>query len=216
MLAAALFPVILAFAGLSFSQTVDPESIPQNTRDYWCQSQKTQCPLLCLQLPGESAATVSNTCDSDTLQWSCVCANGQTPSVANYSLTMPYFECTEFATQCVANCGSNNACSASCRNDHPCGAQNPVRINSTSSSAEPSSTQGTATGTGSQATATSDDTGSGFGETGSSGSSDNPESTSSPSSEEGSGSGAAMLDIGRSYGLATLAAGLFTGFAFML
>lgn len=29
----------------------------------WCTSQRSQCPLLCLQYPGDNAGTISNTCD---------------------------------------------------------------------------------------------------------------------------------------------------------
>src|SRR5947199_1201471 len=74
--------VFSSLISLAASQTIDPNTVPLATRgkppvvenvhwadlysckDAWCTSQITQCPLLCLQLPGEnSAATESNTCD---------------------------------------------------------------------------------------------------------------------------------------------------------
>lgn len=52
-------------------------------------------------------------------------------------MTLPYFTCTEWGNQCVTKCGQNNACSASCREDHPCGALKPTRVNATTTSAAP-------------------------------------------------------------------------------
>lgn len=46
---------------------------------------------------------------------------------------MPYYVCTEANNQCVQKC-SNSACQDACRSDHPCGAQNPKRVNLTTTS----------------------------------------------------------------------------------
>lgn len=44
---------------------------------------------------------------------------------------MPYFICTEANNQCVKACG-DSACQSSCRTANPCGAQDPPRVNVTS------------------------------------------------------------------------------------
>lgn len=44
---------------------------------------------------------------------------------------MPYFICTEANNQCVNAC-TDSACQSNCRTAHPCGAQNPPRVNVTS------------------------------------------------------------------------------------
>lgn len=77
-----------------------------------------------------------------------------TPNVSQYSLTMPYYECTTAADQCVTNCAqADNTCKGNCRTAHPCGAQNPVRVNvtSTSSSSMSSTAAPTSSSTGASA-----------------------------------------------------------------
>lgn len=137
MLSTAFAPILLAMASVSTltnAQTVDPNSVAEATRESWCSSQKAACPLICLQLPGASGSPVQNDCSSDTLSYSCICSNNVSPNASEYSQTMPYYICTEANNQCVAKC-STSACAASCRSDHPCGAQDPKRVNVTTTSA---------------------------------------------------------------------------------
>ena len=58
--------------------------------------------------------------------------------MSEYTLTLPYFTCTEWGNQCVKACGNNNQCANSCREDNPCGAQEPRRPNTTSTTTESS------------------------------------------------------------------------------
>lgn len=205
-----------AFITASVSQTIDPNSVPQSTRDYWCTSQIAACPLICTQETDGSAATNSNTCDSATLQYSCVCDNGLAPNVSEYSQTVPYYECTESNNQCVASCGQgNNDCAASCTQNNPCGAQNPTRVNTTSTA----SGTATATGTESDSSGTGTAVYTGFGSSASStGSSDSSSSSSSSdsNSDSSSGAGRVMVNLGQIYGLGVVAAGIFAGFAVLL
>ncbi|PWY89317.1 hypothetical protein BO70DRAFT_359598 [Aspergillus heteromorphus CBS 117.55] len=125
---------IASVTGLVYGQsnsTIDPNSIPIATRDQWCQSQTSSCPLLCLQLPGTSGSPKDNTCDPKTLAYTCVCNNGMSPNASQYSLTIPYFICTQQDTDCVNNCNGDSTCQSNCRSQHPCGAQNPKRVNVT-------------------------------------------------------------------------------------
>ncbi|TVY88931.1 hypothetical protein LAWI1_G004944 [Lachnellula willkommii] len=129
---------------------------------------------------------------TDSLTFSCVCGNGISPNASEFSETLPYFICTEYGSQCVAACNGNTDCQSNCRSQHPCGAQNPVRVNTSTSSVMPSTTSGGASNTqvynglaGATTTAAS-----------------------------GKKSGAqSAQDIGRSYGLAVVFAGIFAGFA---
>lgn len=135
---------LAAVAGLATAQStvqsnypyqINPESVPDATRQFWCDQNVAQCPLICLQQPGiTSQTTEANDCDSDNLTYNCVCDNGIAPNITQYSQTLPYFICTEWGTQCVNNCNGNSACGASCRDDHPCGAQEPYKGNATVSS----------------------------------------------------------------------------------
>lgn len=110
--------------------TIDPNSVSSSLRDFWCQQQIAQCPLICLQTAGNTDSTQSNDCTASDLTYSCVCDNGISPNVSEYSQTLPFFICQEWGTQCVSNCGNGNtACQSACTADHPCGAQNPTRQN---------------------------------------------------------------------------------------
>ncbi|KAJ5974342.1 hypothetical protein N7481_011552 [Penicillium waksmanii] len=126
------------------TQSIDINSVAQATRDYWCSSQKAACPLICLQLPGATGSPVDNTCDADTLSYSCVCSNNVSPNASEYSQTMPYYICTEANTECVNKC-TTSACAAACRSDHPCGAQDPKRVNVTTTTTSAAATTSTAT-----------------------------------------------------------------------
>ncbi|KAF1832355.1 hypothetical protein BDW02DRAFT_428191 [Decorospora gaudefroyi] len=140
---------IAAFAGITAAQsttqadypyTIDPETVDEPTREYWCSQNEAQCPHICLQQPGvTSMTTEENSCDSDTLTYSCICENGVSPNITQFSQTLPYFICTEWGQNCVAACGGDNSCQSACLEDHPCGAQNPF-LGNVSASAAMSST----------------------------------------------------------------------------
>jgi len=207
----AFVSALLAVAGLSTAQTIDPNSVDTATKSQWCDAQKTACPLLCLQYPGDSAATTSNTCDVKTLSWSCICAvNGLTPNASEYSQTIPYFECTEYGTQCVKSCGSDSTCASNCRTQHPCGAQNPTRYNITSSSSSMSATGTGAAGASKTSANAADYTG--FGGSAAS----QTASSSSGSDSSSSKSAASAINFGQTFGLAIVVSGFFAGFALVL
>ncbi|KAL8804615.1 MAG: hypothetical protein Q9223_005634 [Gallowayella weberi] len=142
-----------------------------------------------------------------TLAYSCVCDNGLTPNASEYSQTVPYYECTEAATQCVNRCPkADSACQSQCRTAAPCGAQNPTRVNTSTIS---STMSATSTGGGASATDASATDASavytGFG--------------SSPTTGSGGSSSDAQalaLGFGRSWGLAVVFVGVSAGFTFML
>lgn len=132
-----------------------------------------------------------------TLVYSCVCSNGISPNVSEYSQTMPYYICTENNNRCVNNCASgNNQCASDCRTKNLCGAQNPTRVNTTTTASSTS------------ASATSSSTGSNFNSFG--------DGDSGDSSSSKSGAGALALDLGAKYGLAMIISGLVGGAAVLL
>ncbi|KAJ5626155.1 hypothetical protein N7510_002464 [Penicillium lagena] len=112
--------------------TIVPSTVPLSTRQSWCSSQTSSCPLLCLQMPGVSSAPLANNCSAQTLSYSCICSNNLSPNASQYSETIPYFVCTEHNNQCVDACASGDStCQSDCRTQNPCGAQNPTRVNVT-------------------------------------------------------------------------------------
>jgi len=164
----------------------------------------TQCPLICLQYPGNDASTQSNTCEPKDLSYSCVCQTGVSPNVSEYSQTVPFFICQEWGNQCVDACGQDNACSDACRADHPCGAQNPTLVNSSTITATAKPT-GTGAAASNAATTTDGAQYTGFG---------GAAATTAATTHKGAAM--AAVDMGRSYGLAIVFSGLFAGFALVL
>ncbi|KAI9892365.1 MAG: hypothetical protein M1814_001567 [Vezdaea aestivalis] len=204
-----ILSALVALASLpSFgsAQSIDPKSVDKPTRLFWCQTQITQCPLLCLQLPGNSAGTRQNSCDADSLSYACVCSSGATPNVTEFSQTIPYFLCTESNNQCVKNCGGASACQDACRSSRPCGAQDPKRVNTTATSTM------SATGTNGAARTGTDGavvyTGLG-----------GAAATTAASGGSGGGrpnAGNAMVDVGQSFGLALIVGSFLAGFALVM
>lgn len=188
---------VLALASavaVSADYYIIPESVPLSDRLAWCNDQTSSCPTICLQTStGEPKV---NTCDAETLTYGCVCSDDKQPNMTEYTLTLPYHVCTAWGTQCVAACGSNNQCSNDCREKHPCGAQNPTRVNQTTTS----STQ-TATATSSPTASNQVFNGLGDG--------------SSSNAGAGNGNAAGVLRFGDSYGLAVVVGGLFAGIAML-
>lgn len=201
------FVTISLLAALASTQTIVPSSVPLATRQAWCTSQKASCPLLCSQTNKGSTSYTSNTCDATTLDWTCVCTNGITPNASQYSQTIPYFECTEYNTQCVSNCGGVSSCQAACRQDHPCGAQDPTRVNS--SSISPTASKSGSGSSGSAAATTT-----GFGSFGGAGNGGSQATSTGKSSSAGVRTTA--INVGQTYGFAVVCAGIFAGFGLML
>jgi len=141
---------LAAMVGAQQTYTINPKNVPLWLRDTWCQNQQTQCPLICLQTSAHSAETRQNTCNSTLLTYACVCSNGLSPNLTQYSQTLPFYICQEWGNECVHNCHDDAACASSCREDHPCGAQDPAPPNKTAMTTKMSTTglpQGTKSGT---------------------------------------------------------------------
>jgi len=185
--------VVASLVGFVTTQTIDPDTVPKALRSNWCLAQTTSCPLICLQTPGNTEVPDDNSCDADTLSFSCICSNGISPNASEYSQTIPYFLCTESNNECVNNCAGNSGCQSACRTSRPCGAQEPQRVNITSTSTSMTQT-GLATGTGNYA---------GF-----------ATGTSGPGGKKNGGT--AAIDLGQSYSAGIVMAGLFAGFALLL
>ncbi|KAL6904809.1 hypothetical protein GGI43DRAFT_290442 [Trichoderma evansii] len=184
-----------AFAAVAQAQSeqIDPDSVPLATRQSWCNYETSSCPLICSQITTKK--TLVNTCDPNTLTYGCLCGNNQQPNITEYSLTMPFFICQQFVIQCRNACGTDSTCATNCAVDHPCGATDPKRYNTTSTA---SSTVPDATAS----TTGSDDT----------------IFTGVPGATAGSGKGKSMatpsVQVSK-YGLAVLFGSMFVGFAML-
>ncbi|KAK8121925.1 hypothetical protein PG984_010595 [Apiospora sp. TS-2023a] len=182
-------------ASVQADYVIDPSTVPMSTRRYWCDSEISTCPIICTQTT--SGKPITNSCDPKALTYGCVCADNKQPNISEYTLTLPYFTCTEWGTQCVKKCGSDNECSSDCRQNHPCGARSPQKPNSTTSATESATSSG----------ATATDSNIVYNGLDPAGSTDKPKS------------GAALLaplEMGGLFSLVTVAAGMVLGFGYVL
>ncbi|KAI4791950.1 hypothetical protein E4T45_12838 [Aureobasidium sp. EXF-8846] len=203
-----LLPVVarLASAQVGSTYQINVTNVPESTREIWCTNQQYACPLICLQTSANSSETIENDCDPTTLDYSCICENNLAPNASEYTQTIPYYTCTEWGQECIAACAQGDSqCQHDCTANHPCGAQDPKRVNVTTS------TSATASKTGAVAGQTTNSAGatifSGLGGSG------GAAQTGSSSSQTGT---AAALQLGQAYGLFAVAAGIFGGFAILL
>ncbi|PTB40741.1 uncharacterized protein TrAFT101_005908 [Trichoderma asperellum] len=184
-----------AFAAVGQAQEqIDPDSVPLATRKSWCQYETSSCPLICSQITTKT--TLVNECNPNTLQYGCLCGNNQQPNITEYSLTLPYFICQEFVVQCRNACGTDSTCATNCAVNHPCGATDPKRYNTTStaSTTVPEATPST---TGSDTIFT------------------NVPGTTGSSGGKGKSMAAPAVEVSKAYGLAVLFGSMFVGFAML-
>jgi hypothetical protein len=212
--------------------SIDPNSVSNATRDAWCTSQSgkhdreitfdrqiwrccllASCPLICEQTSG-SGTTEENNCDPNQLTYACVCSNGLSPNLTEYTQTLPFYICQEWGTQCVSNCGQDSNCADNCRSQHPCGAQSPPKQNTSTLSFTTSSAA--ATSGGSQATTTGNGVFSGFASGGSSSSTGGNGAAAATSAGGAYSVHAATLNAGRTFGTLAVIGLLFGGFAILL
>lgn len=123
-----------------------------------------------------------------------MCDNGATPNATKFSQTIPYFICEEENKQCVEQC-DDSSCQSDCREDHPCGAQNPDRVTSMSHRPRPTVTT---------TSSSSDVVYTGLG------------GDSQDQGGGGSGAGRLAVEGGRLYGSGIMVAGFLAGFALLI
>jgi hypothetical protein len=175
--------------------------VPLSLRKVWCQNEIETCPMICGQT--SKGDTKVNECNPKTLTYGCICGDGKQPNVSEYSLTLPFYVCQEWGNQCVTDCAGSASCASDCRENNPCGAEDPKKYNTTS----------TATGTGAvKATASAtDDANTVYTDT--PGSENNDDD--SDSAETTKSNGAAVIEVGRTWGLTIVLSTMFAGFAML-
>ncbi|PNS17687.1 hypothetical protein CAC42_3082 [Sphaceloma murrayae] len=184
--------LLLAASALTVSAQIqiNPGSVPADERASWCTAQRNTCPQIC-----NGTGTTQNSCDSNTLQYSCVCSSGALPNISDYQQTLPFFVCQTSIAQCIT-ANTDAAAQSRCR-DVTCGSRNATAQSATTSSAAPSSTSASATSSGSSSASAS--------------------GSATGSATPAASSGAAMaLTVARDYGTPALLTGMLAifGFAF--
>ncbi|KAF1984544.1 hypothetical protein K402DRAFT_413778 [Aulographum hederae CBS 113979] len=191
------FKLLLGFAALSSIAvaqvnetccTVQPNSVDADDRIGWCRAQTNTCPQIC---GGHYSA---NRCDSRTLDFECVCMNGNTPNISSFDQTLPSLECLEWKRQCISSHPNDLPGQNYCLS-FQCGDRNATALASASSSASSG-------GSSSTASPTSSPTG-------------EASPTDSPAPAETSNA-AVALSMAQQYGTGMIAAGFFALFGLAL
>ncbi|KAL1882655.1 hypothetical protein Plec18167_003077 [Paecilomyces lecythidis] len=161
----------------------------------WCTGQRNICPKIC------SGAAQTNTCDPDTLSFSCVCSDGSVPNSSEYKQSLPYFVCEANFGQCINNHPNDLDGQEQCKQqEKTCGKKDPDSASSASTSSAAATTGAAAT-----TLATSTTTGGTVAST-----------TAAKATASTSSSAASAVKLGQDYSAALLAGGLLAGFRFVL
>ncbi|PSS20078.1 hypothetical protein M430DRAFT_18260 [Amorphotheca resinae ATCC 22711] len=177
------------------NSTIDPNSVSATLRSQWCSAQLNTCGTLCSGDIYEG----QNTCDTNTLNYTCTCASNQsTPGLQYYTGTMPTFICEQVFQDCIASTVGVAAAQAKCNSDEKnnCGHLDPNNFtapaSSSSSSSAPTSTAASTSAPASSSVAAAVTTSS------------------------SKAAAATMMAIGREYGSGVVAAGVAAAFGMML
>ncbi|KAF9770929.1 hypothetical protein IL306_011449 [Fusarium sp. DS 682] len=176
---------------------IDPESVPLSQRRDKGDTKVNDCdPVSFLTL--SFVRQLLTFCFQKTLTYGCICGDGKQPNVSEYSLTLPFYVCQEWGNQCVEDCKGSASCASDCRQNHPCGASNPKKYNTTSTATDTAAVKATASAT--------DDSNVVF--------TDTPGGDGSDSSSTKTNS-AAVIEAGRTWGLTIVLSTIFAGFAML-
>ncbi|KAK0943572.1 hypothetical protein LTR48_005412 [Friedmanniomyces endolithicus] len=196
---------------------ITASSVPYDTRLAWCRAQQNSCPMLC----GGQASP--NSCDSNTLAYTCTCSNGNQPNISNYDQTIPSFVCAQWKIDCVAahpnDLGGQTGCLSLV-----CGSLN-ASSGSTTQSSSSASGSGTASSTasstggaaaGASSTGASSAAASSTGGAAATSSSGSGASTASSSAAAASTSKSAAMNVAMNYGTGILATAMLAFFGLAL
>lgn len=116
---AQLFALILAF--IAVVAAYDLVSVSDaGQREQLCRNNQGDCTNFC------GGTTSVNTCDQSTLQYVCLCKNGNPPQRTKFQMQIEVKQCDgellECVEKCLVNIGSDrNSCTARCKNQIQCG-----------------------------------------------------------------------------------------------
>eukprot|EP00834_Sanchytrium_tribonematis_P003845 NODE_164_length_14719_cov_1.036252.p9 type:complete len:168 gc:universal NODE_164_length_14719_cov_1.036252:2002-2505(+) len=101
---------------VNYTKTID-----SSTKASWCARQVYACKTICYT--SDNPEPKSNTCDADTLNYSCTCGDGVVPKLSTFTDTIYYYECNEVKNRCAQNCGgkaNEQQCKSDCQNKYQC------------------------------------------------------------------------------------------------
>ncbi|KAK8867414.1 Cdp-alcohol phosphatidyltransferase [Apiospora arundinis] len=88
------------------SPTIDPSIVPLKTRQGWCLSELNVCGAVCTRIGvvlANGNSTQTNTCDTSSLKYECLCARNVEPNIGAYRASMPALMCNEANKECTGS-----------------------------------------------------------------------------------------------------------------
>ncbi|KAF7884073.1 uncharacterized protein EAF01_011496 [Botrytis porri] len=115
---------------------IDPRSVNDATRYQWCKVQINTCETLC------GGFTDENTCDINSLCYSCTCTSNSSPALQLYTSTIPFFVCEYIYSECIAAGVDDPAAQKVCQEteEQNCGTINPEMVSFPASASVSAST----------------------------------------------------------------------------
>ncbi|KAJ1676243.1 hypothetical protein EV182_008586, partial [Spiromyces aspiralis] len=87
----------------------NPNSVNSLTKKTWCNNNRGFCKNLCQYFDDKNPQT--NTCNSNTLVWDCVCT---------YTFYIPYYQCVTEVQNCQQDCNKDTFCQQQCATSRNC------------------------------------------------------------------------------------------------
>ncbi|KAH8893656.1 hypothetical protein GQ53DRAFT_763234 [Thozetella sp. PMI_491] len=112
--------------------TIDPSSVPAATRYAWCIAEQNSCSILCTDQEDNN----NNQCNTETLEYKCICISGYSPQLRYYADTMPSLICNQTYNNCLTENSASPAGQKNCTDTigNFCGKLTPTPLDQSSSS----------------------------------------------------------------------------------
>jgi hypothetical protein len=145
----ALLATYVAAQGTLLNSTIDPTTVDATTKGQWCASEIDVCGDLC------GGNYTSNTCNSTSLDYTCLCNNGTAPGLQYYTGSLDTFICEYIYSECIVAAGTDSVAQNVCvqNANQNCGVIHPnndhynATSTSTTSSAAPAATSSSVSAT---------------------------------------------------------------------
>ncbi|PLB36681.1 uncharacterized protein BDW47DRAFT_47665 [Aspergillus candidus] len=139
LLSSFLATTVVAGSEYSLPEGFDLNQIKSTDRAAWCRGQRNTCPKMC------DGAANDNSCDTETLKFTCTCEDGSSANSTDYMQTVPYYVCEANFGQCISrspDLDDQEKCKTA---KEQCGSRNASETSTTSSSSASPSPTGTST-----------------------------------------------------------------------
>ncbi|KAI0429303.1 hypothetical protein F5Y09DRAFT_310718 [Xylaria sp. FL1042] len=119
LLALSALSLVSAQANSNSTFKIDPSEVTPLDQSNWCLAEQNSCSTLC-------GTVIINSCEPETLDFSCECEGNSYPDMNKFQNTIPWFVCTQLQDNCTAENAGNAAGQKNCTATYgsKCGTEN--------------------------------------------------------------------------------------------